>query len=164
MPADYDGDGDVDLGGSILVRSRRFDGEGDGIIEQYGAGTPGTGGAVPVLGAAGPLRPGSTTAALRLRRARGGTLAAFLYGVNQGATPNVPVVGATLYVDPPFKTFVLATTGAPGAVGAGSLDLPLSPVLTKVAGFTLFMQVLTYDVAAPGNLATTNGLRLSFGT
>ncbi len=163
VAGDVDGDGDVDLSGSVVVRSRRFDGEGAGVIRQYGQGTPGTGGAVPVLGAAGPLRPGSTTAELRLRRARGGAKVVLLYGLNEGATPNSPVLGATLYVDPPIFSLNLVASGALGAVAAGELDLPLGPVLAQVAGFTIYMQAATIDPAAPGSLATTNGLRLTFG-
>ncbi|MGH7150509.1 MAG: FG-GAP repeat domain-containing protein, partial [Planctomycetota bacterium] len=63
---DLDGDGDTDVSGSALAFGWNFEGLAAGRIRQYGLGTVGTGGAGPVLGGTGPVRPGSTTASVRL--------------------------------------------------------------------------------------------------
>lgn len=162
--ADVDGDGDQDLTGRVTVRSRRHDGPTDGAIRQFGVGAAGNGGAIPVLGAAGPLRSGSTTAELRLRRASGGAPVVLLYGLNEAAIPNSPVFGATLYVGPPISSVTVFAGGFPGVPGAGTLDVNLAPVLPIVAGVTLVIQVAVLDGGAAHGIATSNGLALTFGT
>jgi len=161
---DADGDGDLDLLGRSIVRSRRFDGPTDGIIRQYGAGTPGAGGAVPVLGAAGPLRPGSTTASLRLRRATGGVPLLLLYGLTEAAIPNSPFQGTTLYVQPPFFNLLLFTGGAPGAPGKGTLTLNLGTALPAAAGLTIFHQAAIFEPGTPKTKLVSNGLQLTYGS
>jgi hypothetical protein len=160
---DADGDGDIDLLGRSIVRSRLFDGPSDGIIRQYGAGTPGAGGAVPVLGAAGPLRPGSTTASLRLRRAAGGVPLMLLYGLTEAAIPNSPFQGTTLYVQPPFFTLLLFAGGPLGAPGKGSLSLNLGPALPAVVGLTIFHQAAIFEPGTPKTKLVSNGLQLTYG-
>ncbi len=54
-PGDADGDGDLDLLGRDLLRGRRVPAPEGGLTRQFGAGSPGTGGVVPVLGAQGPV-------------------------------------------------------------------------------------------------------------
>ena len=161
---DGDGDGDLDLLGRSIVRSRLFDGPSDGIIRQYGAGTPGAGGAVPVLGAAGPLRPGSTTASLRLRRAAGGVPLLLLYGLTEAALPNSPFQGTTLYVQPPFFSLLLFAGGAPGVPGKGTLSLNLGPVLPAAAGLTIFHQAAIFEPGTPKTKLVSNGLQLTYGS
>jgi hypothetical protein len=158
---DVDGDGDLDLAGRSIVKSRLFDGPSDGIIRQYGAGTVGAGGAVPLLGGAGPLRPGSATAAMKLRRAAGGVPMLLIYGFTEAAIPNSPFQGSTLYVQPPFNTLLLVTSGSGGAAGQGTLDLGLTPVLPIVAGITVFHQAALFE---PGKKkVTSNGLQFTYG-
>ena len=161
---DADGDGDLDLLGRSVVRSRLFDGPSDGIIRQYGAGTPGAGGSVPVLGASGPLRPGSTTASLRLRRATGGVPLLLLYGLTEDTVPNSPFQGTTLYVQPPFFTLLLFAGGAPGAPGKGTLTLNLGPALPAAAGLTIFHQAAIFEPGTPKTKLVSNGLQLTYGS
>ncbi len=160
---DADGDGDIDLLGRSIVRSRLFEGPADGIIRQYGAGTPGAGGAVPVLGAAGPLRPGSSTAAVRLRRAAGGVPVFLLYGFAEAAIPNSPFAGTTLFVQPPFFMVLLYASGAPGAPGQGTVDLPLGPLLPAAAGLTVFHEAAIFQPGPPKKKLVSNGLQLTYG-
>ena len=161
---DGDGDGDLDLLGRSVVRSRLFDGPTDGVIRQYGAGTPGAGGAVPVLGASGPLRPGSTTASLRLRRATGGVPLLLLYGLTEAAIPGSPFPGTTLYVQPPFFNLLLFAGGAPGAPGKGTLTLNLGPALPAAAGLTIFHQAAIFEPGVPKTKLVSNGLQLTYGS
>ena len=161
-PGDIDGDGDLDLPGQGVVRSRHFDGPADGIIRQYGAGTAATSGVAPVLGAAGPLRPGSASAELRVRRAVGGKLALLLYGLGEAAIPGQPFATSTLYVQPPYFTLLLVLGGTPGAQGEGTLDLGLTPVLPVVAGLTLYHQLAVFGGTGNGK-TVSNGLQLTYG-
>jgi hypothetical protein len=160
---DADGDGDLDLLGRSVVRSRLFDGPADGIIRQYGTGSPGAGGSVPVLGASGPLRPGSTTASLRLRRATGGVPLLLLYGLTEGAIPNSPFQDTTLYVQPPFFTLLLFAGGPLGAPGQGTLSLNLGTALPAAAGLTIFHQAAIFEPGTPKTKLVSNGLQLTYG-
>jgi FG-GAP-like repeat len=159
---DVDGDGDLDLSGRVVVRSRLFDGADDGIIRQYGAGTAGGTGVAPVLGAAGPLRPGSETAQLRLRRAKGAAPLLLLYGLGEAALSGQPFASATLYVEPPFASLFLVSGGAPGVPGAGTLNLGLQPVLPIAAGISVYIQAAVFS-GGPGGKVVSNGLQLTFG-
>ncbi|MBM3984684.1 MAG: VCBS repeat-containing protein [Planctomycetes bacterium] len=160
--ADIDGDGDLDLTGQAMVRSRRFDGAADGIVRQYGTGTAATSGVAPLLGAAGPLRPGSASAELRVRRGVGGKLALLLYSLDEAAIPGQPFASSTLYVQPPYWTLLLVLGGTPGAQGQGALDLSLTPVLPVVAGITVYHQLAVFGGAGNGKTAS-NGLQLTYG-
>jgi hypothetical protein len=55
---DFDGDGDVDGVGAVLLRNRQVGTAAAGVIQQYGAGTPGAGGIAPLLGVSGPVSQG----------------------------------------------------------------------------------------------------------
>ncbi len=160
--ADADQDGDVDLMGGVIVKNRLFDGAADGTARQYGKGTAGTGGGVPVLGARGPLRPGTTTAQIRVRRARGGSSAIFFVSLAQAALPIG--YGTTLLVSAPIP--IIATfplTGASGVAGAGELDFDVSAFVPAAAGFSFFHQVFVVDPAHPLGAAASNGLELHYG-
>ncbi len=151
---DLDGDGDSDLFGETVSTSRRFDGPEDGRVRQRGSGTPGAGGAVPVLGAFGPLRPGSTGAELRLRRGVGGGHGWLEVDVGPSSGP------AHLR-----GSFVLpiSLTGTPGEPGAGTYDRDLGPFLGLFAGWTWKVRAMIADPAAPSGVAKTNRLELAFG-
>lgn len=160
--ADADGDGDLDLMGRSVVKSRLFDGPTDGIIRQYGTGTPALSEVAPVLGASGPLRPGSATASMRVSRAVGGKLALLLYSLGEAAVPGLPFADATLYVQQPFNTLLLVLDGPLGVHGKGSLNLGLTPVLPVVAGITVYHQLAVFGGAGNGK-STSNGLQLTYG-
>ena len=161
-PGDLDGDGDLDLSGQGIVRSRRFEGPEAGVIRQYGTGTAATSGVAPLLGAVGPLSPGSATAELRVRRGVGGKLALLLYSLGEAAIPGQPFVASTLYVQPPYFTLLLVLGGTPGAQGQGTLDLSLTPVLPVVTGLTVYHQLAVFGGAGNGK-TTSNGLQLTYG-
>jgi len=157
--ADLDEDGDLEaVGLSTLSDSWAFDGPADGVVQQYGAGTAGSGGLEPVLGASGPLRPDSTTAVLNLARALGGTTALLMAGTDVGTAP---FAGGTLLVTPLLVIIPLPLP--PGGAGEGALALDLTAVTPVTAGLTFTHQVLVADPAAVGNKALSNGLRLTYG-
>lgn len=159
---DIDEDGDLDVVGGAIVKNRLYRGAEDGIVRQYGAGTAGTGGGVPVLGGSGELRPGSTEAGMHLRRSRGGSIAVLDVGLAQGAFP----IGfaTTFLIQPPLiLTIPLPLTGAPGAAGAGAFDLATGPFLSTVAGLSLYHQIFVVDPAHPLGYAASNGLELIYG-
>jgi FG-GAP-like repeat len=155
---DVDQDGDLDGFGTQLARSRRFTpGPDDGMIRQFGQGGAGAGGAVPVLGASGPLRPGSSTASLRIERALGGTTAYLLVGLNQA---NIPGFGGTsLYVAPPFVILSFHLSGAPGVPGDGGIELPI----VMFPGLKVYAQAAAIDASTIFGFVATGGLELTFG-
>ncbi len=159
---DVDQDGDLDVMGGTVVKNLRFDGATDGTARQYGKGTVGTGGATPAIGARGPLRPGTTSAQIRVRRARGGASAIFFVSLAQAALP--VGYGTTLLVSAPIPiitTFPL--TGAPGVAGVGELDFDVSPFVPAASGFSFFHQVFVVDPAHPLGAAASNGLEVHYG-
>ena len=80
--ADLDDDGDLDAFGSYVLRGATHEAPEGGRIRQYGAGSAGTGAAVPLLGAHGPVAPGSTSARLTLRRGFGGSVGVLAIGLS----------------------------------------------------------------------------------
>ena len=161
--ADVDSDGDVDLIGGFRVRNASFGGAGDGLIRQYGEGTPGTGLVVPVLGARGPVRPGTKTAELRVRDAVGGSIGFLVVGTAEAAVPNVPFFGATTYVSNFLFVAPFPLAGAPGVAGAGTFDLPLSGFAPLVAGLTFYHQAAIADAGIVFGASVTNGLQITYG-
>lgn len=160
---DMDEDGDLDVVGSGLVRSRRFEGADDGVVKQYGTGAKGQGNAVPVLGASGPLRPGSTTASFRARRGLGGAPAILFISVTGAASYANVLPVTSLLVQVPVVVVSFPLAGTPGATAAGTLDIDTSLVLPAVAGVTVWHQLLVLDPAAVGGIAASNGLELQYG-
>ncbi|HKB16459.1 MAG TPA: VCBS repeat-containing protein, partial [Planctomycetota bacterium] len=161
---DLDGDGDLDVSGLAMAFGWAFDGPSAGAIRQYGAGVAGTGGAVPVLGARGPLRPGSTSATVRLRRGLGGSPALLAVGTAEASLPNVPFPGMTTYVGGVVAFVPFTALGAPGVAGAGSVDIPIPiPILAVLTNASVFLQAALLDPAAPSFVTATNGLELHVG-
>lgn len=160
---DMDEDGDLDVVGSALVRARRFEGADDGIVKQYGTGAKGQGNAVPILGASGPLRPGSTTASFRARRGLGGAPAILFISVAGPANYANVLPVTSLLVQIPVVVVSFPLAGTPGATAAGTLDIDTSLVLPAVAGVTVWHQLLVIDPAAVGGIAASNGLELQYG-
>ncbi|MFG0320154.1 MAG: FG-GAP repeat domain-containing protein [Planctomycetota bacterium JB042] len=161
--ADVDGDGDPDGLGARRLGFRRFDGPEAGVIRQYGTSTAGSGGAKPVLGASGPLRPGSTTAAIRLRLARGGAVGYFLVGTAEANVPDFGVGGFTLHTSPLLFVLPVPLGGTPGMPGQGTFDLDVSGLIPGIVGQRFFHQFGVLDPAAPNGVAASNGLELRYG-
>lgn len=160
---DVDADGDLDVVGRTIVRGARFSSPAQGRIRQYGLGTPGTGGAVPVLGAQGPATSSSTSFELRVRDAVGGATSVMLLGVSETSIVGFPFAGMELLIG---GTPILATVklgGTAGAAGEGTLTIPvlLPPAF---AGQTVHLQMWHVDTGAPNWLNQSNGLELTFGT
>ncbi|HEX6885898.1 MAG TPA: VCBS repeat-containing protein [Planctomycetota bacterium] len=160
---DVDSDGDADVLARRIVRNRRFEGAPDGRIRQFGAGATAGGVARPLLGATGPLRPGSTTASLVLRRGPGAAPGVLFVGTGPasriGLVPNLPWLLESPWT--PALPFVLG--GTPGATAEGGFTFPLGPATTALAGRTLWLQAVLYDAAGTRRVAVTNGLELTFG-
>jgi hypothetical protein len=160
---DVDEDGDDDALGAAVVRNRRFEGPRDGIVRQYGTGTNGSSGAIPVLGASGPLRPGSITAALRFRRGLGGATAVLFFGTLEANDPGL-IPGGSLYVQLPSNYFLATLGGAAGVPGEGQLTLDLSPLLPVLVGSTIYHQLVVIDPGSQlGGFCASNGLALTYG-
>ncbi|MEX1023528.1 MAG: VCBS repeat-containing protein [Planctomycetota bacterium] len=161
---DVDSDGDADLwSGGFAFTNRTFDGALRGVVQQYGAGLPGGGGAVPVLGAGGPLRVGSAEpATIRLRRAPAASVGILFLGTGAGSLPYPGVAGLTLYVDPLLASLSIATDGPAGVPGAGSMTFAIQSD-PSLAGVTRFQQTLIFDPLSPTGLAASNGLRTTMG-
>jgi len=160
--ADLDADGDPDAFGAATLLNRRFGGPADGLVRQYGPGVAGTGGVVPVLGASGPLRVGSTTASLRVRRSVGGTLLFLAIGSGEALLVDQPIPGHTTLVDGLLALVSIGVPGVPGLAGGGAKTIPVA-VDAGLAGLHLFHQGFLVDGAAPGLLSATNGLELLYG-
>ena len=160
--ADIDGDGDADVAGPRLQRNRRYQMPAAGRHVQYGTGAVATGGVQPVLGCSGPLRVGSTPV-LRLREAVGGTIT--LLGLGQQPTalqfPGLP--GLTYYTYPLDVLLAYVVSGAPGAPGAGTLDVPVS-LPPGLQGLQVWLQHFVVDGSAPTWFAHSNGLEFTIGT
>jgi hypothetical protein len=156
--ADVDGDGDLDFVGLSLVSFNvRFSTPANGYRRQYGAGTAGTGGGVPVLSESGPVRSGGLVD-IRVSAVVGG--ASGILGV--GAYPlNQPLLGSTLLAAPELL-IPFTADGAPGVAGAGSWAIAWDPP-PFLAGAQFFHQAVVADAAGPQGFAWTNGLHLIYG-
>ena len=163
---DVDGDGDQDFISDVLTRGCIFaEGIDDGFRLQYGEGSPGAGGIVPVLGAAGPFRVGEA-GRLVVRGTVGDTLAVLAIGVLPGEVPGFPVPGSTAWIDP-FASLQLLNlppvAGPTGVPGEGKVDFFFS-IPPGFAGVSSYLQVFAVDATAPFFLTASNALQLTFGT
>jgi hypothetical protein len=161
MDADGDGDSDllvVDWWIPCLTFEPRRNG---GLRRQYGAGSAGSGGITPALGATGPFRVGQSLNVLG-RQGVGGAAAFLFVGGSETAAPvaGTPIIAL---VGPP-QHFVLPLTlsGAAGVPGAGTLDLSMQ-IPASVSGLTIYLQLALGDAGAPVGITTSNGLELTFG-
>jgi hypothetical protein len=160
---DADGDGDVDALGRYAIDGLRFGGPSAGGAAQYGAGSTGAGGAVPLLGAKGPFATGTPEATIRVRRLLAGAPAFLLLSLAKGSFGGVPAPGVTLLVAPPL--FVLPLPLAPGPAGTpgeGGYDIPIV-TNGSLAGVRVFLQVYGSAPLEPGGVASSNGLELLHG-
>lgn len=160
--ADMDGDGDIDILGTTLLDSLTFDGPSAGLIRQFGEGTPGTGGAVPLIGSHGPARAGSSSYELRLVHGLGGGAALLALGSQVIDLANAPVFGAHFYVGNLIFTLPLVLPGPVGVAGQGGFVLP-APIAPTLVGVRVVHQSLHADAHAKWGVSTSNGLEVVFG-
>jgi hypothetical protein len=166
--ADMDGDGDADVlakeaaSVDVIVDGLRFDGATAGVRWQYGAGTAGTGSAVPVLGASGPFRVGET-ATLRLTGLPSGKLGLLTVGLQASDLPDKPWLGSTAYNWPWLAYFFLVSPpGAPGVPGSSQIGISyLVPPELPPAG-PLYHQVWFADPGAAFGRVGSNGLLIEY--
>lgn len=159
---DVDGDGDLDFLTDRLTRNGTHSSPEGGRRVQLETGTPGTGGLVPTLGAEGPFRVGES-AELRIRGGVGGASGVLtIFAVDDSGGPrsaerawNAPSQGALYRI--PFTL-----SGTPGTPGTGSWTLPYT-VQWEALGQTRRYVATLSDPGAPGGVARTNGLLLSYG-
>lgn len=158
---DIDEDGDLDIVGALTTESRKFHGASAGGAKQYGAGTPGAGGAVPLLGASGPFRSGSTTATLNLVRTKGPAPTFIVVAGAQGFVPNSPLVGLTTLVDPAAFLALVQIPAVGSGVGDGEWHLNIN-VDPGLVGNTFYHQVFVVDTWVSELVVQSNGLRISY--
>lgn len=158
--ADIDGDGDADVIADDLVENFTIDGPAAGARRQYGAGIPGTGGAVPQIGASGPFRVGETST-LHVRGGLGGAFCFVTIGFSESLSVNTPFAGLTAYNDPWFRRLPTVLNGIPGTAGSGGwdIDFVVNPVFS---GLNLYYEAWVVDSAGPGGLVHSGGLELQF--
>jgi len=164
LSCDIDQDGDVDVIGYRTVHNQLFHGRADGLLRQYGRGSRGSGNARPVLGALGPLRPGSPTAALRISRGRGGSMAVVRAGTGPANLGLAPSPGLMFHIRGMLPmSLSVQLGGIPGTPGAGSAELSLTSLTTSLAGLELWMQAFVADPGSTAGVSATNGLAVVFG-
>lgn len=159
---DVDGDGDLDFLTDRLTRNGTYSPPRGGRRLQLETGTPGTGGIIPTLGAEGPFRAGEA-AELRIRGGVGGASGVLtVFDVDDSDAPRraerdygAPVQGEVFRI--PFTL-----SGTPGTPGTGSWTLPYT-IGWNAAGHTRRYIATLSDPGAPGGVARTNGLLLSYG-
>jgi len=162
FPADADADGDVDLIGNRVARNMLRHGTVAGSRRQYGEGSPGEAGIVPLLGVGPTVLAGGVTN-LHLSGVTGPTVAVLAISLQPASLPQVPLPGLTCLVDPATAvtgTWTLSAQGAGAARGAATLPVFLPQGLQ---GFAVFSQVFVLDPAAQSWLAASNGLLTRFG-
>jgi hypothetical protein len=160
--ADLDGDGDLDVIDShVFQRNCAFDGGAAGARRQYGVGSAGSGGFVPVIGAAGPFRAGHA-AETRVTGALGGTLGFYLFGLTEAAIPDAPLPGMSLHVLPPWALMTLVGQGPYGHPGEGWFSVPYV-VDPSLAGVTIYKQMFLLDPGVPYGISASNGVAVTYG-
>lgn len=118
----------------------------------YGAGTPGTGSVVPVLGLAAPAVLGTTTQLLGSSML-GNAIAVLALNL---APADFPALGAQILVDPAGAALLAAIT-SPGGDAAWPFAVP-APV--SFDGIRVYSQALVLDPGSPGGFfAASAGLR-----
>ena len=145
-----------------VIFNRRFHGAAGGFTRQYGLGSPGSSGFRPVLGIAGPTRPG-TIEHLHVTRCIGGGSSLLVVGATEANIPNFIAPGLTAYIGNFLEFLPLTLAGAPGQPGVGSLHVAFGPLPPAIAGVHYFVQVAIADPGAPSGLSHTNGLEMLHG-
>jgi len=125
-------------------------------MQQYGQGTVGSGGFLPVqIGIPGSC-DGSTTRITQVRNGLGGAPALLLVSLTSA---QIPFNGGELLVDPTSWVIVpLVLSGPAGVPGAGELDIFGTGDITPFLGNTVHTQFAILDGGAFKGIALTNGL------
>lgn len=164
MIDDLDGDGDLDVHRSKFWWGNGFNGAAGGAIRQYGSGSPGSGGIVPVLGVEGPYNKDSATLTKRLRFGVGGGLALYAVSKAEAELPGFPTASITTHVDPGQLVLLapIPLDGDAGVPGDGGFDYPVQvqPFLT---GQSFWEQVFVIDPGAPDLIAASNAVFVQLG-
>jgi hypothetical protein len=166
---DRDGDGDEDLivglasaGISASIGNRNWSTLDDGLRQQYGLATSGSGGTSPVLGATGPFRLGES-AALRMNGMPGSALGLLSLSLAPSESPNTPLLGTTGYNWPWLSFFFLtAPAGQPGVVNSSSFVLPYLVTQDLVDIGPIYHQVYWQDAGHPNGVASSEGLLIDY--
>lgn len=161
---DLDGDGDLDLYGREFVYGNGWQGLAGGAAVQFGEGTAGTGGYVPLFGVQGPYHKDSPTLNKQLRRGVGGGVALYAVSLAGAELPGFPTPFITTYVDPNSLAALLTLPldGVAGEPGGGSFDFPVS-VQPYLTGFAFWEQVFVIDAGAPELISASNALFVQLG-
>ncbi|MBL8901443.1 MAG: VCBS repeat-containing protein [Planctomycetes bacterium] len=156
--SDLDGDGDIDLLGSLAHLSFLREGPNAGARLQVGLGVAGA----PLLGTPGPVRITNGTLSHRLRQGLGGSVALWTIGLQSSALIDFPVQGVVTRNWPWLLAFAVPLTGAPNLPGDGRVDLELA-VPALAGGLTFHHQAFVFDPTAPGQWRDSNALLLTVG-
>lgn len=161
---DLDGDGDLDLYGREFIHGNGWQGLAGGAAVQFGEGTAGTGGFVPLFGVKGPYHKNSPTLNKQLRRGVGGGIALYAVSLAGAELPGFPTPFITTYVDPGALAALLTLPldGVAGEAGGGSFDFPVS-VQPYLTGFAFWEQVFVIDAGAPELISASNALFVQLG-
>ena len=162
VAADLDGDGDEDLIGAKRLVATAKDGPSAGSIKQYGFGFAG-GLTPPLLGAQGPLVPGSPSAELRIAHGIGGASYFVYWGWNEISLLDVPLPGAGIFVSPIHLIYSGVLTGTPGVLSEGQAAINKTAWTTAIPGFTIPQQALLIHPGYPNGFALTNAVSLGYG-
>jgi hypothetical protein len=125
---------------------------------RLGAGTSGSGGAVPNLTTEGlPVRGRSTTV-LGSGLLGGAPSGLGISFQNPGA---IPFVGGTVHLATLDVLLPFVASGSPGQPGVGTFATPIAiPNVATLVGTRLVLQGIAIDAGANGGLSLTNGLEL----
>lgn len=163
VPADVDGDGDVDLLGKVVIRNRRFEGDPAGSRDQFGEPCAGTGGARPTLGSIGPFRAG-VAIETRLTGGFGGSSALVIASLAPAVPPIALAPDFVIYLDPSFfvlTTFALGGGPSIAGEGHGSFSMTFPPAF---AGLSYYLQAAVFDPGVAFNLSLSNALHVRIGS
>jgi cytochrome c peroxidase len=131
--------------------------------DQYGAGTAGTGGHVPVLTAIEPPLVGNPSLSVAVENGFGGKPGVFVLSPLQDLA-GTPFAGTDLHIGlgPGLQILrigALEGVGPGGGFGTCSISVPADPALV---GTSLFGQFLVVDNGGPGRFAATPGVRFDW--
>lgn len=161
--ADVDLDGDPDLLGQEIVMGTQWVANPNGRKVQYGAGNPGTGGIIPILGLQGAVYDGSFPTMV-IRGGAGGGIPFLAASLADASLPFLP--DATLLVDltPGIQLFIITfpPQGLAGEAGTGGFDF-FYAVGPGMVGLDVYHQGAVLDPGAAFGATVTNGLLLEYG-
>jgi hypothetical protein len=163
---DLDGDLDLDLvavsDGLVCLRGRLHDGDLAGGSVQYGLGSPGSGGLVPLLGVRGPVRASAAPGELRLL-AGPGDAQVFLAVTPDEWVLDLRRFGLSVEQSPQSLAWIDARLdGRAGVAGVGSWRFPLE-FAPGLVGRTLRGQAFVVDPAAVDGVSASNRVLVTFG-